>query len=147
MKVPTIMIVFFILFGLVGISYVQYSVAQQNEKLPQVLLQLQIRNSEGQLVSYVEGTKIVKIQHDPLNEYLDKKPNKRTIVKEGKSYDLIQWQARTEKFDRVHVMAMFNLWIQKDGKNFSPLLIRHGGYQVEPGDTLTIYWTITRPIS
>lgn len=147
MKVTTIMIVFFILFGLVGISYVQYAVAQQNEKLPQVLLQLQIRNSEGQLVSYVEGTKIVTIQHDLLNEYLDKIPIKRTIVKEGKIYDLIQWQAGTEKFDKVHVMAMFSLWVQKDGKNFSSLMIRHSGYQVEPGDTVTVYWTITRPIS
>jgi len=145
MNIP--IMIFFILFALVGISYVQNAVAQQDENLPQVLLQLQIRNSEGQLVSYVGGTKIVTIHYNLLNEFLDEKPNKRTIVKEGKNYELIQWQARTEGFNKVHAMTIFSLWIQKDGRWVTPLEIIHNSYQVEPGDTLAIYWTIMRPIS
>ena len=146
MKSLIIIVILVILFGLIGISYLQNTIAQQNEKL-QVLLQLQIRNSEGHLVSYVEGTKIVTIRQIFLNEYLDEKPNKKIIVKEGKNYELIQWQARTEKFNRFHVQAMFQLHIQKDGEWVTPLTIIHNGYQVEPGDTITVYWTIMRPNS
>lgn len=147
MKSLIIIVILVILFGLIGISFLQNTIAQQNEKLPQVLLQLQIRNSEGHLVSYVEGTKIVMIRQIFLNEYLDEKPNKKIIVKEGKNYELIQWQARTEKFNKFHVQAMFQLWIQKDGEWITPLAIIHNGYQVEPGDTVTVYWTIMRPNS
>ena len=146
MKSLIIIVILVILFGLIGISYLQNTIAQQNEKL-QVLLQLQIRNSEGHLVSYVEGTKIIDIQQNLLNEYLDEKPNKKIIVKEGKNYELIQWQARTEKFNKFHVQAIFQLHIQKDGEWVTPLRIIHNGYQVEPGDTITVYWTIMRPNS
>jgi len=146
MKSLIIIVILVILFGLIGISYLQNTIAQQNEKL-QVLLQLQIRNSEGHLVSHVEGTKIVIIRQNLLNEYLDEKPNKKIIVKEGKNYELIQWQARTEKFNKFHVQAMFQLYIQKDGEWVTPLTIIHNGYQVEPGDTITVYWTIIRPNS
>ena len=146
MKSLIIIVILVILFGLIGISYLQNTIAQQNEKL-QVLLQLQIRNSEGHLVSYVEGTKIIDIQQNLLNEYLDEKPNKKIIVKEGKIYELIQWHAKTEKFDKVHANAIFQLWVKKDGEWLAPLIIVHNGYQVEPGDTATVYWTIMRPNS
>jgi len=146
MKSLIIIVILVILFGLIGISYLQNTIAQQNEKL-QVLLQLQIRNSEGHLVSYVEGTQIAMIRQIFLNEYLDEKPNKKIIVKEGKIYELIQWHARTEKFDKVHAKAIFSLWIQRDGELVTVLGIIHNAYQVEPGDTITVYWTIMRPNS
>ena len=129
MKSLIIIVILVILFGLIGISYLQNTIAQQNEKL-QVLLQLQIRNSEGHLVSYVEGTKIVTIRQNLLNEYLDEKPNKKIIVKEEKIYALNQWHGRTEKFNRGHAQAMIQLWIQKDGEWLTPLTIIHNAYQV-----------------
>ena len=134
-----------VLIGFSGILFFEDVKAKQSEEFPQVLLQLQIRNSEGQLVSYVEGTKIIKIQPILLNNYLDEKPNKKIIVKEGKKYELIQWQGRTETFDKVHAHTIFNLWTQIDGAWVSPLGIIHNTYQVMPGDTITVYWTIIRP--
>lgn len=144
MKVLITIMIFFILFGLAGFAYVDGALAPQNEKLS-VLLQLQIRNSEGKLVSYVEGTKIITIQPELLNEFLDKKPNK-IIIEDAKKYELIQWKGQTERFDKVHAMTIFNLWVQKDGTWISPLGVIHNSYQVEPGDTATVYWTIIRSV-
>lgn len=130
---------------MVGISYVQFTGAQQDQRLPEVLLQLQLRNSDGQLFAYIEGTKIVKPRPLLLNKYLDDKPNKKIITKEGKAFELIQWQGRTDRFNKVHSMALFQLKVPIDDEYRNALLINHEAYQIQPGDTATVYWTIIRP--
>ena len=156
---------------MVGISYVQFTGAQQalnsseelsgaqgfhsvpkvitgtvrDQLLPEVLLQLQVRNSDGQLLAYIEGTKIEQPRPLLLNQYLDDKPNKKIITKEGKAFELIQWQARTETFQKVHSMAMFQLKVPVDNEYRNALMINHEAYQIQPGDTVTVYWTIIRP--
>ena len=147
MRVLALITIFFvILCGLFGSNFFHYADAQKSQDLPKVLLQLQIRNSDGQLVAYVEGTKIVTIQKRLLNEYLDTLPNKRSVIQEEKRYELFQWQGPTEGFDSTHAMTMFLLNIQINDQWISPLLIIHNSYQVEAGDTVTVFWTVMRPV-
>jgi len=77
-----------------------------------------------------------------LMEYLDNKKNKELLIKDGKAYEKIQWQGRTEKFDKRHSMSMFQLFAP--GKELV-LLVNHNSYQVQPEDTIRVFWTIIRP--
>ena len=165
------MLVFFLLLGstLVGISYGQtrYGTddsivtgaiseqgsidskatgAQNAESQPEVLLQLQLRDPMGHLLAYIEGTRIAGIRPALLNQYLDTIPDKQIIMKEGKMYELIQFQRFEPTVIRSHSMAMFLLVAPIDDKNQNLLWINHDAFQVEPGDTAKVYWTIIRPV-
>ena len=128
-------------------SYGQYKWTNADDDLPEVLLQLQLRNSEGQLVTYIEANKIVAINESLLNEFLDEQPYKKFIVKDDKAFEVVQWQGTTETFDRNYVYSLFILWVPVDGEYESAIEVLHNSYQSEPGDTLTVYWTIIRPPS
>lgn len=144
MNVLKISLIFSIIFGLGGF-YLDNVVEAEEKDFPKVILQLQLRNSEGQLVSYIEGTQISWIDSFLLNQYLDTKPS-QIIEKDNQSFELIQWQGPTEKIDNFHSMSIFILWVPRANDFGSALGIIHNAYQVEPGDTVTVYWTVIRPI-
>jgi hypothetical protein len=111
------------------------------------LLQLVIRDSEGRLISYVETNQIIAINPAILDEYLDNKSNKKTVAKDGKLYEIFQWQAKTEIADSRHAMTLYVLYVPLNDTYQSALELIHNSYQVEPHDTVQIYWTIMRPFS
>ena len=111
MKILIILLLVTVFFATIEVSYSQMIPLQQVENIHKVLLQLQLRNSDDQLVSYVEGTKILRINPDLLNQHLDSFSSNKTISIDGKNYELFQWQGRTETLTRTHSMAMFILKI------------------------------------
>jgi len=147
-RVLGLIAIFFVIFsGFLGSNNGQYAEAQKPQDSFKVLLQLQVRNSDGQLVAYIEGTKILTIKEWLLNNYLDTLPNKKTVTDEGKKYELFQWQGKTEKFDKTHSMALFQLHVNYNDQMVMPLLVNHNAYQVQEGDTVTVFWTIMRSVS
>jgi len=144
MNVLKMSLIFSIIFGLVGFYLGDVAEAEKKD-LPEVILQLQLRNSEGQLVSYIEGTQMRLINPFLLDKYLDTKQS-QIIEKDNQSFELIQWQGPTEKIDNFHSMSIFELWVPRANDFGLVLNIKHDAYQVEPGDTITVYWTVIRPI-
>ena len=74
MRIPliSILLVLVSLGSVIGITYGQTVEEQEYDFiLPQVLLQIHLYNSEGHLVSYIEGTKIITIAPTVLDAYLD----------------------------------------------------------------------------
>ena len=132
--------------GAKGLADSESTGAQSTKNPPQVLMQLQLRDAKGHLLAYIEGTRIVSLKPVMLNQYLDTIPGKQIIMKEGKMYELIQFQRPEPTVVRSHSMAMFVLMARIDDKNQNVLMINHDAYQVEPGDTATVYWTITRSV-
>jgi len=132
--------------GVQGLADSESTGAQPAKEPPQVLLQLQLRNAKGQLLAYIEGTRIVSMRPALLNQYLDTIPGKQIIMKEDKMYELIQFQRPEPTVIRSHSMAMFVLMARIDDKNQNVLMINHDAYQVEPGDRATVYWTIIRQV-
>lgn len=145
MKIQIALLIFVMFLGSIGISYGQDEGATKVQKGPEVLLQLYLRNSDGQLVGYVEGTRILSIRPLWLDQYLDTQPDKKIISREGKPYELIHF-AKVEKFNRFHSIAMYSLQVLEGEQYESVLLINHDAYQIEPGDVLSVYWTIIRPL-
>ena len=144
-------IILVFLFSIVLIASVPFSFAQNTANLsetniPKVMLQLELRNSDGILLTYIEATKIVSMDTTLLNEFLDDKPSK-LLVKDDKVYEIIKWLGRVETFDKEHAYSLFDLWIPVQNNYESGLAIIHNSYQTKPGDTLTVYWTIIRPVN
>jgi hypothetical protein len=127
-------------------AYGQYSYVQDTTGLPYALLQLIIRDSEGRLVSYIEANQIVAIDSTVLDEYLDDVPDKKIITKDNTSYEIIQWQGKTEIINKKHAMTLFVLYVPVNNSYQTALELLHNSYQVEPNDTVEVYWTITRAV-
>ena len=143
MKIILISLLLLFLIGISSYSYAQYTADDRPDvKVPKILLQLELRNSDGNLITYIETEQITQIYPLKLNKFLDNQNHKELLIKDGKAYEKIQWQGRTEKFDKRHAMSMFQLFAP--GKELV-LLVNHNSYQVQPEDTIRVFWTIIRP--
>ncbi len=141
MRIHIFLLVFVVGFALVGESYGQTDAApQEDPSLPEVILQLQLRNSDGQLVTYIEPTTMYILNIKSVHEFLDTKENK-IIEKDGETFEVIQYE-QSFRFDDTAQYATYGM----SYKGFFPLLFRHDGYLTSPGDTLDVFWKITRTI-
>ncbi len=137
----------FVLFFVVGFSLIVNSFGQgvvypqEDPSLLEVSLQLQLRNSDGQLVTYIEPTTMYIANIEMVHEFLDTKENKKIIEKDGEMFEVIQYE-QTARFDKTAQYATYGMWYQND----YVLLFRHDGYLTAPGDTLDAFWKITRTI-
>jgi len=112
---------------------------REDPSIPQIHLQIVLRNSEGQLVSYIQ-TDFVYIRNLYLtHEYLDSIENKTTFVKDGIPYERIQWQ-KTENFNTQKQITAYGLMY----KDMAVLLVMHDSYTSQPGDVFTVSWDIIR---
>jgi len=112
---------------------------REDPSLPQIHLQMVLRNSEGQLVSYIQ-TDFVYIRNLYLtHEFLDSIENKTTFVKDGKTFERFQWQ-KNEYFNSQKQITAYGLMY----KDMSVLLLMHDSYISQPGDVVTVSWDIIR---
>ena len=147
MKIIVISLLLLFLTGISSYSYAQYTEVDAHTKVPEVMLQLELRDSDGNLITYIEAEQIIGINLLEFNEFLDNQKYKKFLIKDGKAYEIIQWQGQTEKFDKKHAYSQFDLWKPEENEFKSVLTVRHNSYQTQPGDTVTVYWTIIRPAS
>ena len=147
MKIILISLLCLFLIGISSYSFAQYTEPDSNIKLPEVMLQLELRDRDGNFITYIEAVQIIAIYPLELNEFLDNQNNKEFLIKDGKAYEKIQWQGRTEDFDKQHAWSQFHLRSYVQDKSISVLIVRHNSYQTQPGDTITVYWTIVRPVN
>jgi len=105
---------------------------------------MQIRNSEGQLVAYLEPTEVKFGNPDVINHYLDTKL-KSIITKGGQKLEKIQFEEKGT-FIKSHVMSEYHL-VDSTGKT-GPLVltVRNDGYQVQLGDSYDVWWTMLVPV-
>ena len=147
MKIILISLLGLFLIGISSYSYAQYTEVDSHTKVPEVMLQLELRDSDGNFLTYIEAKQIIVIYPLELNEFLDKQNYKEFLIKDDKPYELIQWQGRTETFNKQHAWSQFDLWAPGENEFKRVLTVRHNTYQTQPGDTVTVYWTIIRPVS
>jgi len=73
------------------------------------------------------------------HEFLDSIDNKTIFVKDGITYERIQWE-KTENFKSQKQITAYGLRY----KDMNVLLLMHDSYISQPGDTVTISWDIIR---
>ena len=140
MRIHIFLLVLVAVLSLVGNSYGQ-GYPQEDPSLYDVSLQLQLRNSDGQLITYIEPTTMYIKNIKMVHEFLDTKENKKIIEKDGEELESIQYK-QTFRFSETKQIATLQMWY----KNDYVLLFRHDGYVTSPGDTLDAFWKITRTI-
>ena len=128
--------------SLIGNSYAQ-SLEQRRSTF--IFVQTQIRNSDGQLVAYLEANKVFISELDLLNKYLDTQPPQRTLTKAGQNYDLIQLH-QSFFAHQPDVISKTALGTLVDGKPVLMAYSDHDAYPIVSGDTVTSIWTIIRPV-
>jgi len=139
------------LFFLVIISLTNYSQAYQTniEDGLFIFVQTTIRNSDGQLVTYLESSKFTDLNLELLGTFLDfeaSRGNDPTVTINEKEYQVIR-RVQTKTFPRDDLVASTILSDTIDGKLTMLARFAHDGYPVSQGDTLESMWTFIRPAS
>jgi len=149
MKIVFFSLLCLVLIGITSYSYAQMKVASQVDNLPEILLQLELRNSNGNLLAYIESEHITGIAPLELKRFLDNLNNTRKefFIKDDIKYERQQWEKATEKFNKRHAWSAFQLLDLYENEFVSLLVVRHDSFQTEPGDSIRVFWTVVRPVS
>ena len=139
------------LFFLVVISLTNYTQAYQAdiEKGVFVFVQTTVRNSDGQLVTYLESSKFTDLNLELLGPFLDfetARSNDPTVTINEKEYQVIR-RVQSKTFPSEDLVASTILSDTIDGKLAMIARFAHDGYPVSAGDTLESMWTFIRPAS
>ncbi len=132
-------LVIFLSSTLIGYSYGQ--APREDPSLPQIHLQIVVRDSNGQLVAYVEPTVVYLRNVGWIHEYLDTKENKTLITIEGQIFEQIKYEQSWTQTRQRQIATM-----QMTYNGEVPLLFRHDGYIASPGDTIHTSWDIIRTV-
>ena len=149
MKIVLFSLLCLFLIGITSYSYAQMLAATEVTNLPEILLQLEQRDSNGNLLAYIESEHITGIAPLELNRFLDNLNNtsKEFFIKDDIKYEKQQWEKATETFNKRHAWSAFQLLDIYQNEFVSLLVVRHDSFQSEPSDTIRVFWTIIRPVS
>ncbi len=149
MKIVFFSLLCLILIGITSYSYAQMTAATEITNLPEILLQLEQRDSNGNLLAYIESEHITGIAPLELNRFLDNLNNtsKEFFIKDDIKYEKQQWEKATETFNKRHAWSAFQLLDIYQNEFVSLLVVRHDSFQSEPGDSIRVFWTVIRPVS
>jgi len=139
------------LFFLVIISLTNYSQAYQTEIGDGlfIFVQTTVRNSDGQLVVYLESSKFTHLELEELELFLDfeaSRGNDPIVTINDKDYQVIR-RVQSKTFGFEDLVASTMLSNSDEGKITLLARFAHDGYPVSSGDTLESIWTFVRPVS
>jgi len=139
------------LFFLVIISLTNHTQAYQTEIGDDlfIFVQTTIRNSDGQLVTYLESSKFTNLNLELLGPFLDFEANRGNdpiVTINEKEYQVIR-RVQSKTFPSDDLVASTILLDTIDGKLTTLARFAHDGYPVSSGDTLESMWTFIRPAS
>jgi len=142
-----LIVISIVTFFATDFAYAQYT-STLNDKIF-VFVQTTLRNSDGQLITYLESNKFTHLNLQEINSLLDFETSSGTdpiITIAGKDYQLIR-RERTLTFDSNNVIGTTSLSANIDGKTKLLALFAHDGYPVVAGDELTSIWTFLRLVT
>jgi hypothetical protein len=131
-----------------GIIPIGNSYAQTPNNLA-IFVQIKVVDSGGNLVSYLEATKILVANVAKLNLLLDQNSpvfSKSYVTNGAQKFEVIK--ANDTVVHQSDTIVSQNMISSSDGLHSAVLATAdHDGYPVVKGDTATAYWTIIRPVS
>ena len=139
------------LFFLISISLTNYTQAYQTDIEDGIFIFVQttVRNSDGQLVAYLESSKFTDLNLELLGPFLDfeaSRGNDPIVTINEKEYQVIR-RVQSKTFPSEDLVASTILSDEIDGKLTMLARFAHDGYPVSSGDTLESMWTFIRPVS
>ena len=114
-----------------------------------IFVQTTVRNSDGQLVVYLESSKFTDLNLELLGPFLDfeaTRGNDPVITLDGEEYQVIR-RVQSKTFTSEDLVASTILSDNMDGELVMLARFAHDGYPVSKGDILESMWTFIRPVS
>jgi len=127
--------------GFVGVT--QGIILKDDPSFVEISVQIQLRDSDGQLVAYYEPTRIWVVNSTLTHEYLDNKENKSIISKDGRNLQVITWETTSTSYKEGKLYTAFGFF--HDGEK--AVVDFSDGFFTEPGDTTSQFWKVVRPVS
>jgi len=139
----------FLVLASIGVMVpVEESYAQTQNNLA-IFVQIKVQDSGGNLVSYMEATKITVTNVAKLNLLLDQNSpvfTKSLVTNGDQKFQVIKVND-TVVHTSVTIVSQ-NMISSTNGQQSEVLATaNHDGYPVVKGDRVTAYWTIIRPVS
>ena len=112
-----------------------------------IFVQTIVKNSEGQIVTYLASDKFTDINTQALNSLLDTEASKNDpIVSVGdKKYQVIKRQL-TIDYDKENVIASTIIAHNQNDVLTKVARFAHDGYPIVEGDKVVSVWTFIRPL-
>lgn len=130
----------------VGLLVPTNSYAQTPNNLA-IFVQIKVVDSGGNLVSYMEATKITVADVAKLNLLLDQNSpvfSKSFVTNGAQKFEVIK--ANDTEIHASDTIVSQNIISSSDGLHSVVLATAdHDGYPVVKGDVVTAYWTLIRP--
>ncbi len=142
MKFLIISLIILLSFSVGFVGVIQGAILKDDPSFEEISLQIQLRDSDGQLVAYYEPTRIWVVDSKLTHEYLDIKENKSIISKDGRNLEVIMWE-QSEYYRGGELETAFGFF--KDGN--LAIIDYTDGFLAEPGDTTSQFWKVVRPVS
>jgi len=150
MKIVLFSLLCLILIGIISYSYAQLIDVHRDTKfVPEILLQLEVRDSNGILLTYLETEAINWFSPLGLNRFLDNQnqTRKEFFIKDDKKYESQQWEIKGDVFTIKSAYSSTRLLDLYQNEFDTLIVMNHDSYQTEPGDKSRIFWTVIRPVS
>ncbi len=135
------------IFSLVDTSFASFPTQIGDDIF--IFVQTSLRNSDGQLITYLESSKFTNVNPPALDSFLDfeaSRGNDPIVTIDDQQYQIIR-RVQTQLFDSKELVASTNLYDNLDGDLLLLARFAHDGYTTIPGDTLESMWTFIRPVS
>ena len=124
-----------------------YAQTQQNNLA--IFVQIKVQDSNGNLVSYLESSRITILDVTKLNHLLDQDSpvfQKSLVTNGNQKFEVIK--ANDTEIHPSATIVSENMISASNGQTSQVLAtVDHDGYPVVKGDRVTAYWTIIRPAS
>jgi len=148
MKIVLFSLLCLILIGMTSYSYAQTYDEKNTESPTKIMLQLELRDSNGNLALYLEAEQILAIYNPGIDKFIANHnlTSKEFFIEDDK-YDVYQWEQSNQTFDARSAYSTTRLLTVVQDEFTKPIIMRHYSIQSEPGDTLRIFWTVIRPAS
>ncbi|MDE1817952.1 MAG: hypothetical protein KGI19_05065 [Thaumarchaeota archaeon] len=141
-----ISIISVVLVGLVVPMGESYAQSQNNLA---IFVQIKVQDSSGNLVSYLEATRITVTNVTKLNLLLDQNSpvfSKSFVTNGAQKFEVIK--ANDTVVHTSDTIVSQSMISSTNGQHSEVLATAdHDGYPVVKGDRVTAYWTIIRPVS
>ena len=117
------------------------------ESTPYIFVQIIHRDSNGNLISYLQSDKMTSIDLPALNYLLDEESSEKDPIYniDGKKLQVITRQF-VETRDSQDLLANTQLLV--DVNNIEVMAVRfiHDGFRIISGDTITTVWSFARDV-
>ena len=140
-------IIFLALIPLMGNSFGSFQTEIGDDVF--IFVQTIVKNSDGQLVAYLESSKFTNLNQSALDSFLDfevSDGNDPIATINDKQFQIIR-RVQTQSFNSEELVASTNLFDNIGGKPVLLARFAHDGYTVISGDILESIWTFIRPAS